>query len=172
MWRTARASGSCRTSKCCGGICAVRRMPYRRPFRTAISGSHEFALRGGCGLQTAATSGDTIGTHSPAGLRQFAEDKADVLGWGGGMALTTASPEPRRWRPWRRERFALRTRFSCGHQPLNKLLHLKRQPLQSPSALHLQDDRIVWLDLIQSRTERAQRVDRCLVHAVDNISSL
>jgi len=32
------------------------------------------------------------------------------------------------------------TRSTCGHQLLNKLLHLKRQPLKSPSPLHLQHD--------------------------------
>jgi len=61
---------------------------------------------------------------------------------------------------------------SSGQKLLNKLLHLKRQPLQSPSPLHLQHDRIARLDLIQNCAKRAQRVDRCLIHAVDNVSRL
>src|ERR1019366_2378858 len=51
-----------------------------------------------------------------------------------------------------------------------KLLHLKCQPLQSPSPLHLQHNRIAPLDLLQGRAERAQGIDRYLVYAVDNIS--
>jgi len=65
--------------------------------------------------------------------------------------------------------FALYARFSGGHQQTTPS---QTPPLKSPSPLHLQYHGIVRLDLSESRAKRTQRVDRYLVHAVDDVSSL